>query len=200
MAKNEAGFPELREFIKEAEIAQRLYDFCSYMLHGALSVDELVLDICRDFGDDYRKQARRRGATWSASEASEMRIRLFRQAWDAVQFHLQNTQYVFTVGRDTRQMKSLEDDLLAAWRGREKSSGRVEAGALDRLARVDADFRAPLVLRDILKFEDEEVVRILGTRWGVYRHRLHRGRLEFKDSLRGRPMRLEVGKNQSQSA
>lgn len=191
MAKNEAGFPELREFIKEND--QRLYDFCSYLLHGGASIDDLVLDIFRDFGDEYRKLARRRGAAW---DATEVRIRLFRRAWDHVQFNLMNAQYVYTVGRDTRPMKSLDEDLLSHWR-KEKNSGRIETSALERLARIDADFRAPLVLRDILKFDDEEVVRILDIRWGVYRHRLHRGRLEFKDILRGRPVRLESTKSVS---
>ena len=59
---------------------------------------------------------------------------------------------------------------------------------VDRLGRIDPEFRAPIVLRDVLGFEDEESVRILGLRWGVYRHRLHRGRLECKDALRGRSM------------
>jgi len=48
------------------------------------------------------------------------------------------------------------------------------------------------VLRDILKFEDEETSRILGVRWGVYRHRLHRGRLELKDNLRGKAITAEA--------
>jgi len=46
-----------------------------------------------------------------------------------------------------------------------------------------------MVLRDVLKFDDEEILRILNIRWGVYRHRLHRGRLAFRESLKGRQNR-----------
>ena len=91
-------------------------------------------------------------------------------------------------GRDTRRLKGLDDDLLPAKNeSKEKQQARVGTRAKDRLTRVDSELRAPVVLRDILKFEDEEVAQILGLRWGVYRHRLHRGRLDFKDALKGLP-------------
>lgn len=63
---------------------------------------------------------------------------------------------------------------------------------LSRLSRVDIDFRAPMVLKDILRFDDEEILRILGIRWGVYRHRLHRGRLAFRESLKGKEGRESI--------
>ena len=39
---------------------------------------------------------------------------------------------------------------------------------LPRLARVDIDFRAPMVLRDVLNFDDEEILRILNQKKPSY--------------------------------
>jgi DNA-directed RNA polymerase specialized sigma24 family protein len=101
--------------------------------------------------------------------------------------------FTWTVGRDTRPMKGMDDDLLQAWSS--SKTGEISSigpRAVERIRRLDTDFRAPIVLKDILGFDDEEVVRILGIRWGVYRHRLHRGRLEFRAALKGLAKSYEV--------
>ncbi len=183
-ARSSERIPELREFIKEND--QRLYDFCMYMLHGSGSLDDLLLWIFRDFGDAYRKLSRSKDSAW---EHLELRIRLFQIAWEGIrdyQTRMQHSYPMATSGRDTRPAKHFDGDILTLWRGSTKDFLPIETAVLERLARIDADFRAPVVLRDILGFDDEEVVRILAIRWGVYRHRLHRGRLDYKDGLRGR--------------
>jgi DNA-directed RNA polymerase specialized sigma24 family protein len=187
MGKKAGKFPDLREFVKEND--QRLYDFCAYLLPGGTAVEDLALEIFRDFGDEYRKLARRRDTAW---DPVDVRVRLFSRAWEYIQANLVRNQYQWVVGRDTRPMKNFDEDLIASHQSKEKNPSHFEDAAIERLARIDADFRAPVVLRDILKLDDEEVMRVLQTRWGVYRHRLHRGRLEFKEGLRGRPVRLEL--------
>lgn len=179
--------PELREFIKEND--QRLYDFCVYMLYGGMDVDELILSIFREFGDHYRRLTARKD---SAREPHEIRTKLFQTAWERIREAIAHTQFTWTVGRDTRQLKGFDDDILRSASFKGKQLAELEGPLMERLGRIDPDFRVPVVLRDILKFEDEEVVRILGVRWGVYRHRLHRGRLELKDGLRGKALTSEA--------
>lgn len=179
--------PDLREFLKEND--QRLYDFCMYMLHGCLDVDDLILAVFREFGDYYRRLAGRGTAAW---EPLEVRLHLFQIAWEHIREELARAQVSWSVGRDTRQMKGLDDDLFKGQAFRARDWKQLEETLLERLTRIDPDFRAPVVLRDIVKFDDEEVARVLGIRWGVYRHRLHRGRLELKDALRGRPFTSEA--------
>lgn len=187
-AKTNDRLPELREFIKEND--QQLYDFCCYMLHGGGQslAEDLVLEIFREFGDAYGKMRSDSSGKW---EPLEVRVRLFQIAWDRVREAMVQIPQAWSVGRDTRPLKSFDDDILGAY-ARDGRVHEIEPVAIERLARIDADFRAPVVLRDILKFDDEEVSRILGVRWGVYRHRLHRGRLEYKDILRGRPFAPEA--------
>lgn len=178
--------PELREFIKDND--QRLYDFCSYLLHGGLDVEDLILAIFREFGDLYREIDSARDIT----EASEIRIKLFQTAWQRVREALAHTQVSWSVGRDTRSLRGIDEDLLKAWGSKGKDIEALHEAVLGRLAQIDPDFRAPVVLKDVLKFKDEDAVRILDLRWGVYRHRLHRGRLELKDSLRARAITSEA--------
>lgn len=185
MAKTEVtdSSVDLRDFIKEND--QRVYDFCSYLLASDFAVEDLVLSIFREFGEYSR---RIRGVTIDSVPPGELRLRLFQIAWHQIQQAFHHVVFPTLGGRDTRLLKGLDDDILPTKaESREKVAAKAENRVGDRLARVDAELRAPVILRDILKFEDEEVAKILGLRWGVYRHRLHRGRLDFKDALKGLP-------------
>lgn len=173
--------PDLREFIKEHD--QKLYDFCFYMLDGGFLAEEAILATFHDYASVYRRLTSRRSGDWDPKDA---RVQLFQTAWSRIREALARVQYSWTVGRDTRAFKALDDDILGHWGGRKTEVTEIETAVVERLGRVDAEFRVPVVLRDILGFDDEEVVQILGVRWGVFRHRLHRGRLELKDGLRGR--------------
>jgi hypothetical protein len=150
------------------------------MLYGGIAVEDAILSIFRDFGHLFRKLSGKK-QPW---EQMEIRLRLFTMAWQTIREAIIPGVYSWPVGRDMRQLKGIDEDLLLSWDGTEKDLERLEPAILERLGRIDADFRVAVVLRDILGFEDEEVMRILGIRWGVYRHRLHRGRLELKDALR----------------
>jgi DNA-directed RNA polymerase specialized sigma24 family protein len=177
--------PDFREFVKEN--GERLYNFCFLMLppsfgvSGANGSDEFVLAVLREFGDDYRKWAKVE-RVW---EVNEVRCKLFKLTWENIREVLSKSQAPWTIGRDTRQLVDVDADILELWLSDEEALPTIEDRVLDRMRWVDPDFRAPLVLRDVVGFEDQEVVRILGIRWGVYRHRLNRGRLDFTESLRG---------------
>jgi DNA-directed RNA polymerase specialized sigma24 family protein len=175
----------MSELIKE--YSQTVYDFCYYLFSSNQAAEETVLNIFREFGDVYRKGATKKGETW---QPLEIRVRLFSIAWKHVRQAMQSAEFSWTPGRDTRGVHHQNGDLLKNWK--KLKSQESNSGVLDRLQHVDTEFRAPLILKDILRFDDEEIVRILNIRWGVYRHRLHRGRLEFKDGLRGRPISSSV--------
>ena len=170
----------LREFIKDNEL--KACRFLYFMLFGFSGLEEVTLDVFRQFGRAFQKKEVKKNSDW---EKASLRIELFSIAWEAVLKAQSRADYAWSFGRDTRPIKQLDVDLLF-----EKSTSKTKRKDseiyLSRLARVDIDFRAPLVLRDILFFDDEEVIRILGIRWGVYRHRLHRGRLAFRESLKGK--------------
>ena len=172
--------PELKQFIKETD--QSLFDFCNMVLYGMPSLDDVVVSVFREFGDLFRKRLGKHGNQWTRQEC---RVELFRLAWHRVRGLSANSPYSWTGGRDTRALKNFDDDLLSGWQSSHGRSAVPSTAVLPRLGRLDLEFRAPLVLRDVLGFGDEEIMRILELRWGVYRHRLHRGRLEFRDSLRG---------------
>jgi hypothetical protein len=180
--KSQDGIPDLRDLLKEND--GRLLRFCQYLLPPDYPLEDFVLGVFREFGEIYRRAgAAREGRGWVPLE---IRIRLFRIAWERLRAELLTVPFTWTVGRDTRPMKGMDDDLLEQWSSAKSGDNSALAPrAVERLRRLDTDFRAPVVLRDILGFDDEEVVRILGTRWGVFRHRLHRGRLEFRAALKG---------------
>ncbi|MBY0370138.1 hypothetical protein K2X33_05590 [bacterium] len=176
MAKQPAQerFPELREFIKGND--QRVSDFCACLLPADQFRQELVLEIFREFGEDYRAQA---AAPQEGAAPDALLVTLFQIAWKHVQQSQSHAYFPMVTGRDTRILQELDANLLAAQPLYEKTR--------ERLLRVDPELRATVVLRDILGFTDEQSAAVLGLRWGVYRHRLHRGRLDFKDALKGLP-------------
>ena len=173
----------LREFVKENE--GKLCQFLQFMLFGFSGLEEITLKVFRNFGDFFQKQTTKKNSDW---EKVGLRIQLFSLAWQAIVKAQSQVEYNWTFGRDTRPLKQLDSDLLSEDRSFKVKKVDPEI-FLPRLARVDIDFRAPMVLRDVLNFDDEEILRILNIRWGVYRHRLHRGRLAFRESLKGRQNR-----------
>ncbi len=182
----EKHLPELREFVKEN--AEPLHTFSHYLLHEDHAVEDVLVEVFRKFGDTYRKHSRKN----SGWEALEMRIGLYHLAWKTIRDETAALTFQWNLGRDTRVLKRWDDNLLT--KDFSQDPAAFDVAVLERLRRVDVELRAPVVLKDILRFEDEEVVRILSLRWGVYRHRLHRGRLEFREALRGRAMPAMEGK------
>jgi len=173
----------LREFVKDNEV--KVCRFLQFMLIGFAGLEEVTLEVFRNFGRAFQKQELKKNSEW---EKAGLRIELFAMAWQAVIRAQGRVDYTWSFGRDTRPLKQLDIDLLSEG-AIQRPTRRDSEMYLSRLARVDIDFRAPIVLRDILLLDDEEVIRILGIRWGVYRHRLHRGRLAFRESLKGKQSR-----------
>lgn len=170
---NQERAPELREFVKEHD--QRLYDFCFYLCPRSLSAQDVLLETFREFGDVYRKR-RKAENTW---DPIDCKLQLFALAWSKIRGASHVPHWQEALGGDARALKAMETSLLAA--------PQFDAEAFSgRLRLVDVDCRAALLLRDYLGFSDDECLKVLGLRWGVYRHRLHRGRLELRDLLRGR--------------
>jgi DNA-directed RNA polymerase specialized sigma24 family protein len=178
--------PELREFVKEHD--QRVYSFCYYLSAGQIPIEEIVINSFRDFGEELRRYRHTasnggRAADW---ESLEQKLLLFRCAWERMDEALTSLSVGWLGGRDTRFLQAFDEDLLKAKASAKMLNSEEQDRILERLAKVPLEFRAPLVLRDMVGFTDEEVFQVLGLRWGVYRHRLHRGRLAMADSLRGR--------------
>ncbi len=181
---------ELREFIREKDV--QVFNFCYLLLLGSPAIEKVVVDTFREFGDEFRK-ALRHGEKFR--ETVDGKIKLMQIAWRRARRDSAPGMWVWVPGRDTRALKAFERDALAEWVKGGWDSVEKKRVVCERLARVDFDLRAALILRDILGFDDEEIVRILGLRWGVYRHRIHRARLEYKDSLRGRSLSLPLPQN-----
>lgn len=186
--RGENGQAELpsvpREFLQEN--SQKVYDFAYYLLSEPESVEEVVIRTFRHFGNHYKKMTTASLNSWSQME---MRILLFSIAWERIQREMGSVAVRWVSGRDMRVQKMAEENLLRpdAKDNAKENKDHFREAVMTRFSKVDIDFRAPVVLRDVLEFPDEEVMRILKLRWGVYRHRLHRGRLELCEGLRGKP-------------
>lgn len=169
----------LRDFVQENE--KKVHAFCYHLLSDDFDIQELSVSVFRSFGEYFKQVAPQRD-----SVDPSLRIRLFQIAWAQVQNALFQAVFPVGGGRDTRVLKGLDQDVLPSKaESREKVVSDPENRVKDRLARVDFGLRAPVVLRDVLGFSDDEASKILSLRWGVYRHRLHRGRIDFKDALKG---------------
>lgn len=183
--------PELREFIKEH--SQKVYDFAWYMLHGSADVDDCVVALFQEFSRTHRKLI----SSQRTPAAGELRLELFSLAWSLIQNVARHSDAPLRSGRDLRQFRETDRNLLD---GTNEKNETYQDAVAKRLLLIDLPVRAPLVLRDILSFSDDEICRILGLRWPVYRHRLHRGRVDFRDALRGWPLKMDDRKNEEKRA
>ena len=179
MAQSSPGAPvpvELRQLV--AQYRGPVADFCWYMLGGDEGQEEALLTIFRRFGDLYRRSLKKSG------EPSSQRwdVLLFHLAWQEIAHHLREKATSWPSGRDTRRLQGFETNLLSDFASPKPNQLQ---DAFRRLALVDPELRAPLVLKDVLKLDDEMILPVLKLRWGVYRHRLHRGRVEFMEALKG---------------
>lgn len=176
------ALPTFRALVKDN--AENVYHFVMCMLPAEGDRLEVVLAIFRKFGAIYSREARRGELRQDPLQA---RVGLFQVAWRLVRRTLADAAMSHPSGRDIRGLKAADADLLEEWAKGRKGAAPADIWELlcDRLMLVDVDFRAAVVLRDVLRMQDEEVAKILGLRWGVYRHRLHRGRLETLDVLQG---------------
>ena len=169
-----ASAPELRQLVKECD--RKVFTFCESMIADPELLEPLVVGLFTEFGKYYRKSVMRHRDRFTGAQ---LQVRLFQMAWDSLQGTMGQLVEGQSFGRDTRPMVDLGEDLL-------EKTLPVDEKLSARLNLIDPDLRAPVVLRDILKFSDEQAAQILGLRWGVYRHRLNRGRLDLCQFLRGR--------------
>ena len=180
---------DLRAFLKLHE--QSLHAFIFNVLGESAPIDEMMAEVVSKFSDRYQKYLSTHKKT---SDPMEIDVLLF-QVVEAVvrREHTRVKQLGWTLGRDTRLLVEQGKDLLQDLSGGAIST-KLNSQILARVSGVDYDYRLPLVLRDIMHFEDEKACRVLGLRWGIYRHRLHRGRTAFVEALRGRSASVAVGK------
>lgn len=182
--------PGLRDFIRE--YGARVFTFCDYLLPKEAKPEETLVRVFREFGNVYRKANRKQPVGW---QELEMRVKLFSIAWQSIREAMGEFHFLWIPGRDTRAGRRVDENLLAQVVSQPFPKTERDTELVNRLKCLDPEFRAPVVLRDILRLEEEEILRVLGLRWGVYRHRLHRGRIEFKDGLKG-PLVSSAGERQ----
>lgn len=132
-----------------------------------------------EFGTRHGFSGRKKDHVW---EPMELRVSLYALAWKYLKPVLggSSLERFSLLGRDTRIAQSTEEDLF---RVPKETFQKLFVG---RLRRLDLDQRVLIVLRDLLGFSDEEAMRVVDVRWGIYRHRLHRGRMELSGILAGR--------------
>ena len=117
----------------------------------------------------------------------QWKLHLFRHAIASARKKVMRPAVTAWGGRDLRPLKKLDSPLLQLHRNRNSlwTDPQVAESVLERLRALDWDLRLILVLYDVLHFSAQEVQEILGLRWGVCRHRLHRARMECKELLKG---------------
>ncbi len=157
--------------------SQRCYDFVRWTILDTEAADDILVDVFRDFGERFRK---------IENEKREWKIPVHLYPYQITWLHLRKVllkeSFSFALDDHGKRFLGIDTNLSL------KSSLDSEFDRklfLYRLKGIDVEHRIPIILKDLLKFEDEEATQILGLRWGVYRHRLHRGRLELKELLKG---------------
>lgn len=170
----------LRAFVESSD--RDLFRFCAMMSATGEDLEPLVVQIFRTFARNIYRN--RRGFPSTA----QLQIELFRTALRILVNRGRGGVRAFSAGRDTRQSQELEKNLLAGWRNQNGDPAlSAEQLALlgDRLRLLDFDLRSPVLLHDLLGVEAQLILQILGLRWGAFRHRLHRGRVELQWLLQG---------------
>lgn len=151
---------ERTQAFSEKETLPLLYELCACL--GVQELEDVLTAVFRNHG-------------------SAPRVELFRHTIEAVRAsRLTDTRA--NMGRDLRVLQQMETDLLHA--GKQPEWERVS----DRIRALDLDLALPVLLKDRLKLEDSEILQILQIRWGVFRHRLHRGRVELMELFTGTPV------------
>lgn len=147
------------EVLTEAIVKNQnaLYTFCYYLLPKE-EIEETLLKVLEQFCLKYRNKK-------SPHEMGDLKVEMFQLAWHWIQSRLVGAHYLMSMGRDTRVLKEEEE--------RESRKDFQEV-----FSRIDPSLRAALLLKDLFLFKDEEIAKVLNLRWGVYRHRLHRARVE----------------------
>lgn len=172
---------QVRAFIKEQ--VPTLFAFCNYVLLDDARASHIMLSIFREFGSRWKKVSKKRPA-WNELDA---RILLFGKASQRLRRELMDP-HAAPADWNRSSFKHMEEDLLSPWLSQKvpgKLAPSTEKQVLIRLGSMDPDYRFPLILRDFIRLEEQEVAEILNLRWNVYRHRLHRGRCDLVRLLRG---------------
>jgi DNA-directed RNA polymerase specialized sigma24 family protein len=161
MSKKQESAQEIKidEILTEAiaENQSSLYTFCYYLLPKE-DIEDTILKVLEQFCLKNRHKK-------TEEELGDLKVFLFQIAWQWVQSRLVGAHFLMNMGRDTRILKEEEE--------RESRKDFQEV-----FSRIDPSLRAALLLKDLFLFKDEEIATILNLRWGVYRHRLHRARVE----------------------
>lgn len=171
-------------FVEQTE--QPLFRFCQMMTVPEVHLEELVTDIYRGFSRRARRHLR--NSTTPEATLNDLQIELFRSALDTLSALERSRPRLSLLGRDNRNLKALETDILTWWRANptDKAALSLQIPSIgDRLRMLDFDLRATVVLNDHIKLDQDSLLKILNLRWAVYRHRLHRGRVELQKLLQG---------------
>lgn len=148
---------DLKEFVRQHEA--EICTFCFYMLKDEQSYSNMVYLIFETFTKKFIKSLR-------MLDYEELRLELFREAIEKLDafYHTQITPRSLL----TKPINKISNSKNLYHEG---------------LLLINVNLRTILVLRDILGIQDEQTMKILSLRWGVYRHRLNRARVEFIQTM-----------------
>ncbi len=149
---------DLKEFLRKYQ--NDIYTFCYYLLKDDQVSDTIICQIFEKFTKKFFKSLRN-------LTNEELKIELYKCVIEEINVFYRYKQTTHCFWKEPRS-KVLDE---------RRSFG-------EELKFVNSDFRIILVLHDIIQLSDEEIMKILSLRWGVFRHRLHRARLELIQALR----------------
>ncbi len=178
----------LPEFVERTD--GTLARFCVLMAGSDCHLDDIIERVYRRFSKSARRDIR------LANRTHNLEVELYHSAMKELsQLELERPRLSLT-GRDNRVLKAMETDLLSWWRAHCTETtelGNRLALVGDRLRLLDFDLRAPVILHDHLAMDSESILKVLHLRWAVFRHRLHRGRVEFQKALQGVQLGATMG-------
>ena len=161
----------------------RIFQFCFRMLDDRDEAEELTQDV---FVNVYRNLKRfrqeSRFSTWLFQIAKNLtlnRIKYLKRRHFFVAQSLDETKKT-SEGEFQVDLRDEDTDLEAAYEDRE-----LQQLVQSKIALLRPEHRSALILRDIEGLRYDEIATILKLAEGTVKSRIHRARLELKDSLAG---------------
>lgn len=162
---------------------QRVYHFCLRMVHDAQDAEELTQDVfVKLFANLKRFRAESKFSTWLFQIAKNLSLNKLQ--------HLKRRKQFAHASLD--EPKRLKDDEVSLDLADDADDAETQITGTEtrRLvqAKIDAlreEHRIPLILRDIEGLSYDEIARIMKLAEGTVKSRIHKARLELKNSLDG---------------
>lgn len=162
---------------------QRVYHFCLRMVHDAQDAEELTQDVfVKLFSNLKRFRAESKFSTWLFQIAKNLSL-------NKLQHMKRRKRYAHASLDEPKRAKDDEVNIDLA-DDAEDAEAQITGNETrqlvqDKIDELREEHRIPLILRDIEGMSYDEIARVMKLAEGTVKSRIHKARLELKNSLDG---------------